>query len=61
MSTYAEKVKNLQSEANELKEKIPFTATLMPDVKAGMKLQDDGFRLMAEMAEKLDSDHDGKN
>jgi len=61
MSNYSKKVEILQMKANDLKEKIPFSVKFLPDVKAGMQLQDEGFRLMVEMAEKLDGDDNGKN
>ena len=64
MSTYAKKVEKLQIRATELKKKIPFTVKFHPDVKAGNKLQEECFSLMAEMAEKLDilnGDDHGEN
>jgi len=53
MSDYSQKVEILQLKANDLKEKIPFSVKFIPDVKAGMLLQDEAFRLMLEMAEEI--------
>ena len=53
MTTHLQKVENLQSEANKLKKKIPFSVKFHPDVKAGNKLQAECFELMFEMAEEI--------
>lgn len=55
MTGYAEKVEILKLRADDLEKKIPFSVKFHPDVKRGKQLQADGFRLMQEMAEKLDA------
>ena len=54
MTSYVEKVDILKIKADDLKKNIPFSVKFHPKVKAGEKLQDEGFRLMHEMAQKLD-------
>ncbi len=55
MTGYAEKVEILKLRADDLEKKIPFSVRFHPTVTAGKQLQAETFRLMQDMAEKLDA------
>ena len=55
MTGDAEKVEILKLRADDLEKKIPFSVRFHPTGTAGKQLQAETFRLMQDMAEKLDA------